>query len=1054
MNRKLNSLKKKNSEMKRRGNEIFKSNDDSNKKSSNSKIALKDYFSRFENLKSGMDPKDETSFNCKTTASPNKKSTNTRSNLKKQINTTSDSLLEPATSLFNYDANANKENIINDIYHPNFIYKTKKNEIFKLKEKQEGPFNNDKSKNNPIHSIKNNRLRFLNEFMVSENAVSNNKYISAEKINDNNDKEKDNNESDDQGPISLIFKRKNILFPEEINSDREINKNNLRNNSDCTYNNYCGSVRNNENPYEKNFYYNDNKLANINQTIKNENIITLKTAQIDNNPNNYNFKKTNSLKDALDENQVDDLKNLTFRTNNNNNNKNNKEISAELIIDQHIENFDYSNKSKNFFIENAKYIIDQNTNNINTKLQSVINNNNKNIKNMNCNLNLAKRSASIDIEVKKMATYKNFSNVKINSHIFYNSDSFDKQTFSNNSKLLKNENNKIDKNFDTILNVGSIKQKTENFSDKLFIKNDNQKPNKISMNDHNLSDRNEKNNQALDNLTIHETEFNSEKSNYHKSLKLNSYNEGEMKFLDTENPLKNNIKSNKTNISDKTKQKIACNSVKNNKSFPDLNSLNQNIIGLLKDQFHSNNGYDCQKNLYSSYELYRENIFYDIDLNSSSCLNINADKNKNNCKDNKNISIKNVIKNPIINQSQEDDLKNKSNIINGTTTLGGDDIIIQNDNNSNNDKDKEKEEKLTCKICLEINSKYTEVEEEKFISPCLCQGTMKWVHESCLKKWIPTQVRKTGKAECEICKCKYKIKFTIREVYSSEKMCSFLERFFTFLGIICLMLFIIDFVIYSIVVNIVKFSEEEKQKFTLILSLTGVGIVLLVIGFILKNYRDHVYEQIPTGWSVLNYDSDIPGDKNITYEIFKKLNIELENSQDQSNRREPNYAMDNNNLNANLNNNNHNNYADNNINAQNPISDPCSNPNENNNINNNFIYQARENYNNITNFASDNNLQQFINDIEQNNHSTQNNVAGHHHKQYKNNFYYSYNNHNQNNLAFDNKNIAYSDTQNNYNDVIINEADNTKDIGHYNDKKLEVINDANMTFVQDKSLFK
>ena len=46
---------------------------------------------------------------------------------------------------------------------------------------------------------------------------------------------------------------------------------------------------------------------------------------------------------------------------------------------------------------------------------------------------------------------------------------------------------------------------------------------------------------------------------------------------------------------------------------------------------------------------------------------------------------------------------------------------------------------MTCRICLE--------EEGPFINPCLCTGTMKDVHETCLIEWLRTK----DSSLCELC---------------------------------------------------------------------------------------------------------------------------------------------------------------------------------------------------------------------------------------------------------------------------------------------------------------
>ena len=52
-----------------------------------------------------------------------------------------------------------------------------------------------------------------------------------------------------------------------------------------------------------------------------------------------------------------------------------------------------------------------------------------------------------------------------------------------------------------------------------------------------------------------------------------------------------------------------------------------------------------------------------------------------------------------------------------------------------------------CRVC-QCNSK-----EEILISPCLCSGSVKWIHESCLIKWMKCSL----KDSCELCTEKIKI---------------------------------------------------------------------------------------------------------------------------------------------------------------------------------------------------------------------------------------------------------------------------------------------------------
>lgn len=54
---------------------------------------------------------------------------------------------------------------------------------------------------------------------------------------------------------------------------------------------------------------------------------------------------------------------------------------------------------------------------------------------------------------------------------------------------------------------------------------------------------------------------------------------------------------------------------------------------------------------------------------------------------------------------------------------------------------------LECRICHDT-------EGQDLISPCHCAGTSKWVHESCIIRWI----RHTKTKQCEICTCPINVK--------------------------------------------------------------------------------------------------------------------------------------------------------------------------------------------------------------------------------------------------------------------------------------------------------
>lgn len=65
------------------------------------------------------------------------------------------------------------------------------------------------------------------------------------------------------------------------------------------------------------------------------------------------------------------------------------------------------------------------------------------------------------------------------------------------------------------------------------------------------------------------------------------------------------------------------------------------------------------------------------------------------------------------------------------------------------------EEKF-CKICFETAETKA---SGKLISPCKCTGTVRFIHEECLKTWQVSQKKDIRHAECELCHCRYVMNF-------------------------------------------------------------------------------------------------------------------------------------------------------------------------------------------------------------------------------------------------------------------------------------------------------
>ena len=157
------------------------------------------------------------------------------------------------------------------------------------------------------------------------------------------------------------------------------------------------------------------------------------------------------------------------------------------------------------------------------------------------------------------------------------------------------------------------------------------------------------------------------------------------------------------------------------------------------------------------------NINNNSDLNSSVSIDKISDLKEigtNAINDNiDDISINNNFEKNICNKIKR---KNKKNDVLSLNLKKNKSIEIKNiDEESNNNKNSEMSQKL-CRICYQEEEK----SDDPLIQPCLCSGSLKYIHLKCLKQWIGTRncikienneycnIFLIKEVDCELCKSK------------------------------------------------------------------------------------------------------------------------------------------------------------------------------------------------------------------------------------------------------------------------------------------------------------
>ncbi|CAG8655048.1 2688_t:CDS:2 [Acaulospora morrowiae] len=143
-----------------------------------------------------------------------------------------------------------------------------------------------------------------------------------------------------------------------------------------------------------------------------------------------------------------------------------------------------------------------------------------------------------------------------------------------------------------------------------------------------------------------------------------------------------------------------------------------------------------------------------------------------------------------------------------------------------------------CRIC------FSGPEEDglgRLISPCLCKGTMRYVHVECLNHWRLRSQKKTSFFQCDECKYKYAFRRTTMAKFATNKLALTLVTFTLFAFCVFVGGFLAKFLLYIYFSEDDSYDDEESDSLfgepitiTTILTIDYLHIALgfMFIGFV------------------------------------------------------------------------------------------------------------------------------------------------------------------------------------------------------------------------------
>ncbi|OMJ80834.1 hypothetical protein SteCoe_13587 [Stentor coeruleus] len=133
----------------------------------------------------------------------------------------------------------------------------------------------------------------------------------------------------------------------------------------------------------------------------------------------------------------------------------------------------------------------------------------------------------------------------------------------------------------------------------------------------------------------------------------------------------------------------------------------------------------------------------------------------------------------------------------------------------------------SCRICME-----SEALDSPLLSPCKCSGTIRYIHEECLKTWLVSHSEDLAKSCCELCKMPFSMEFKMKRKCKPKQSCTTGLNsclFVPVLSAIVIVLFIIVYLLADRYLSTNSGSEEKGYTIALILTCAISGLILTVL---------------------------------------------------------------------------------------------------------------------------------------------------------------------------------------------------------------------------------
>lgn len=155
-----------------------------------------------------------------------------------------------------------------------------------------------------------------------------------------------------------------------------------------------------------------------------------------------------------------------------------------------------------------------------------------------------------------------------------------------------------------------------------------------------------------------------------------------------------------------------------------------------------------------------------------------------------------------------------------------------------------------CRICYE-----NEFEGNNLVHPCKCTGSVKFIHEECLKVWLVSRQLDIDKAECELCNTPFKMIFGVVSECNISKGCRESKAICVFVPLLCVVLAMMSGILYVLVIYyLTEASSSEEQGYAAALIFVCVSSTFVLGGLVLHSVKaSFIFNKLKT-WQILDLE--------------------------------------------------------------------------------------------------------------------------------------------------------------------------------------------------------